>query len=347
MSTELGRGVSARHARPTGAAPRPAHQAATRAFGAELLLGGVGLVSSLLVVTRLLADWQIGPAKVSHQISLLGLSVGYPTANFAAVLVLGLALLGLTAAALTIDTAAREVIGARRLARRLTSARPEPLLADVLVIPGELPQAFCAGLLRPRVYVSRGAVRALDRDALLAVLAHERHHAARRDPLRLATGRVLARGLFFIPGLRGLLGRQQALAELGADEYAIEFVPGSRPALARAMLSFAGTTEATGSADQFGDEQSVGVDAARIDHLLGEPPSWRLPLAICAGGIVIALLIVALALLAGRVARGSATLAPPFLSRQPCVVVLALVPGLALLAAVRAGRGLRRRHTSA
>jgi len=59
-----------------------------------------------------------------------------------------------------------------------------------------------------------GAVAALDDGALSAVLAHERHHARRRDPLRLATGRVLARALFFLPELRDLVNRQQALAEL-------------------------------------------------------------------------------------------------------------------------------------
>ena len=48
---------------------------------------------------------------------------------------------------------------------------------------------------------STGALDLLDGPALDAVLAHERHHASRHDPLRLACGRVLAAGLFFIPSL--------------------------------------------------------------------------------------------------------------------------------------------------
>ena len=39
------------------------------------------------------------------------------------------------------------------------------------------PEAFCAGLFRPRVYVTSGAVELLDDAGLDAVLAHERQHA--------------------------------------------------------------------------------------------------------------------------------------------------------------------------
>jgi hypothetical protein len=46
-------------------------------------------------------------------------------------------------------------------------------------------------------------------------------------------------------------------------------------------------------------------------------------------------LVAAVGLLAGRVAAGSATLALPFLSRQPCVVVLAAIPAVLALLALR------------
>ena len=81
----------------------------------------------------------------------------------------------------------------------------------------------------------------LDDAALSTVLAHERQHARRRDPLRLAAGRVLARALFFLPGLGDLVERQQALAELSADESAVNDLPANRSALARAMVSFSDT----------------------------------------------------------------------------------------------------------
>ena len=84
------------------------------------------------------------------------------------------------------------------------------------VIDDDRPLAFCAGLLHPRVYVSRGALGMLGEAELSAVLAHERHHARRRDPLRLASTRVLADALFFAPPLGELIRRQQSLAEIGA-----------------------------------------------------------------------------------------------------------------------------------
>jgi hypothetical protein len=42
--------------------------------------------------------------------------------------------------------------------------------------------------------------------------------------------------------------------------------------------------------------------------------------------------------LAGRIAAGSATLAPPVLSHQPCVVMLAMLPTLVVLIALAVGR---------
>ena len=92
------------------------------------------------------------------------------------------------------------------------------------------------------MYVSRGAVATLDAAALAAVLAHETEHARRRDPLRLAAGRVLAQALFFVPGLAELARRQQSLSELGADESAVLESPHNRSALARAMLALRGYT---------------------------------------------------------------------------------------------------------
>jgi beta-lactamase regulating signal transducer with metallopeptidase domain len=198
--------------------------------------------------------------------------------------------------------------------------------------------AFCAGLFKPRVYVSRGTVALLDRPALHAVLAHERHHVRRRDPLRLACGRVIARALFFMPALAQLVRREQALAEMSADEHAIDANPDNRAALARAMLSF---SDASSSADL------VGIDPARVDHLLGEAPSWRFPLLLSLAGVSVVALIVTVAVLAGQVARGAATLAPPFLSSQPCVVVLALMPVLLGLAALALASALEARSARA
>ncbi len=281
-------------------------------------LGAFGLAASLFVVLRLSETWRLSSAAAARHVSILGQTLTYPSANLAAIVVLGLAALGASATAIALWGAGREVLAAVRFSRRLAREAPIPYL-DALLIEDCRPLAFCAGLLRPRVYVSTGALELLDDAALYAVLLHERRHARCHDPLRLATGRVLARALFFMPGLRELARRQQALAELSADETAANARPEGRSALARAMLGFS-------------ESGSVSFDPERVDHLLGEPRSWRFPVTLCLMAAAAVVLMLALVLLAGQVAAGSATLAPPLLSRQPCVVVLALVPaGLAFI----------------
>ena len=308
---------------------QPAAVAAARVARAGALLGALGLASTAFVVSRLVEAWRVAPASASHEISIIGDRLSYPAANLAAVVVLVLALVGLVVTVLAVAAAVGEVLASRRFARELRAQKPRPL-RDAWLIADERPRAFCAGLIRPTVYVSSGAVALLDEAALGAVLAHERHHARRRDPLRLAAGRVCARALFFVPGLRELLRRQQSLAELSADESAIAAAPENRAALAQAMLSFV---------EESGDDPGAGIDPARVDQLVGELSSWRFPMLLCVAAAALLALLVAVAALAGQVAVGSTTLAPPLLSSRPCVVVLAAIPVVIGLVALR----LRRR----
>jgi beta-lactamase regulating signal transducer with metallopeptidase domain len=299
-----------------------------------MLLGALGLALSAFVVGRLFLTWHVTAHAASHHISLLGQQLSYPAANLDALVVLALAVAGLAVGAMTVLGAIREFAASRRFERRLAEQEPKPL-SGAFVIDDERPLAFCAGLFTPRVYVSSGAVAMLDETALNAVLAHEAHHARRRDPLRLAVGRVLARGLFFVPRLGELVRRHQDLSELSADETAMNANPENRSALARAMLAFSESSPAI---------SSVGVDPSRVDYLLGESPSWRFPTLLCIAAAAVIGLVAAIAVLAGQVASGSATLAPPFLSHQPCIVVLALIPGAAGLACAGVARVLGRRR---
>jgi hypothetical protein len=312
---------------------RPAATAAGRVWVAGLGFGVAGLVLCGFVVARLFSAWRVSAHAASHHVSLLGRGIGYPVANLDAWLVLALAVAGLAVGARVASGAIHEVLGARAFARWLSTQSPWPL-RDAWVIPDERPHAFCAGLISPRVYVSSGALALLDEPALTAVLAHERHHARCRDPLRLAVGRVLARALFFVPGLGELVRRQQDLAEFGADETAMNASPDGRSGLASAMLALSEPSPPLNSA---------GIDPRRVDHLLGAAPAWRFPTLLClaAGGVIG--LAAAIAVLVGQVAAGSATLAPPFLSHQPCVVALALIPGAVGLGCAGVARALTRR----
>jgi hypothetical protein len=158
--------------------------------------------------------------------------------------------------------------------------------------------------------VTTGALRRLSGDQLAAVLAHEHLHRARRDPLRIVSAPHPRRGAVLLPVLRGLTRRYCTLAELAADDHAAAALEGNRSALAAAMLAF----------------EANGIAPERVDHMSGLTPDWRLPIALTAlslfGASALALLVWQL----GRHAILQTTLAPPVLSAQPCVVILALVP---------------------
>jgi Zn-dependent protease with chaperone function len=310
---------------------RPLGRASARASRAGVLLALLGVASFIPVLVRLLESWRFSSHATSHHVAILGQRLSYPAANVGAVIVLALAVLGGIVTAIALFGAARELSAARRLARGLAQLRPDPH-DGVLVIEDEHADAFCAGLFRPRVYITTGALAKLDEQSLNAVLVHERHHARRRDPLRLAAGRVMARSLFFLPGVRELRQGQQMLTEVSADESALAAASGDRSVLARAMLSFG---DGAGSSSR--------IDPVRVEYLLGDSPSWRFPGLMCAAAVALLALVATLAILVAREAAGSATLATPFLSAQPCVVMLALIPCAVGLGAARLGRTARER----
>jgi Zn-dependent protease with chaperone function len=316
-------------------ASRPADRASRRLFRVSAvlgLLGLLGLASFALVFLRLGEDWHVTPSASRH-VSIFGQRLSYPVANAAAVMIVVLAALGAIVTVIAVWAITKEVLAARALKARLVALRPSHQ-DGVWVLDDEHPEAFCAGLLRPRVYVTSGALAALDGPGLDAVLLHERHHASRRDPLRLAATRVLARSLFFLPALGDLREGQRLLVELGADERAVRGAGGDRSALAQAMLSFSDASEPAGM---------TRIDPARVDALLGEPPAWRFPTFMSLAATALLAVIVTLAILVGREAAGTATLAPPFLSAQPCIVMLALMPCLVALLVTQLVRSLRKR----
>lgn len=201
------------------------------------------------------------------------------------------------------------------------------------VVDEAQPLAFCTGLLRPRIYVSRGALALLEADQLEAVIAHEAHHARRRDPLRVFIARALGEALFFLPVLRRLSARYAALAELAADEAAVRH-SGKREPLAAALLAFEDAPSAA----------VVGIAPERVDHLLGERPRWELPAALLAGAAVtLAGLFLAVARTAEATGRASVDM--PVLLAQACMVAMAGLPLLAGAAVLLASkRALRRRR---
>jgi Zn-dependent protease with chaperone function len=296
---------------------RRASDAAQRAYRLGTGLAVAALLLALAVVGAALSrlSFDGGPA---HEASLAGVHVALPDANPAAIALLALATIGVGVVLALLRGV--WVIGRshRRLQRGLPVAGPLPGAPDVTVFQHDRVMAFCAGLLRPRVYVSAGALRELGEDELRAVLAHERRHRARRDPLRLVTARLLGEALFFAPAVRTLARRYDTLAELAADDHALAAVGGDASVLASAMLAF-----------------DAGVAPERADHALGLRGDWALPLGLSA---MTATGIAGMALLVWQLGH-HAVLRTALVSPAPCVIVLALVP----LSAVALGMWASRR----
>jgi Zn-dependent protease with chaperone function len=195
------------------------------------------------------------------------LSSGGPAA------LLSLLIVGLAAGIffLTARSLVRQLLAGRQYLRALPLGETVPV--DDLqcrTIETSERAAFCAGYLRPRVYLSRGILEELDHDELRAVVAHERHHLGRRDPLRRLVARALAEGLFFLPILGRTSRRYVDLGELAADQAAVTALDDRRP-LARALLKL--------SEHDPMPHAVAGIDPARVDYLLGDTEAnrWRLP----------------------------------------------------------------------
>jgi len=190
------------------------------------------------------------------------------------------------------------------------------------------PRAFCAGFVRPRAYISTGALSLLDHDEQAAVLAHEADHARRRDPLKLLVARALADGLFFLPAARRLADRYAELAEIAADEAAVATTHGPA-ALASALVAF--DAEVAG----------IGIEPERVDQLLGKRAAWELPAALLIGAAVTLAALVVVVVRIGQ-ATGHASIGLPELLAQACMFAMAVVPVIAAAAALLLGRRLVR-----
>jgi Zn-dependent protease with chaperone function len=239
---------------------------AVRLYRVNLALAALGLGVVGLALAGALRSMRFDAYSLDSALSAcMGM---FPSLDAGGYLRLALAVLAAVSVTLALRSAARQLRSTARYLRPLRSGATPVELAgtECELIDGGQPRALCAGYLRPRIYVSSGAVEALSADELRAVVAHERHHRERRDPLRLLVARTLADALFFLPALRRVSARYAELVELAADEAAIGAL-GERRTLARALL-------------RFGDLGSPSVAVAaiapeRVDNLIGDPAASR------------------------------------------------------------------------
>jgi Zn-dependent protease with chaperone function len=291
-------------------------------LGLQLALGAGGLAAAVAAVGAAVGSVHRVNGG-APEIVIAGVRFTYPTVNVAAALLLALAAVGAAVIAIALRASWRQLRDYRRFVRGIAVLGPLPGHPGINVIDDPAPHAFCAGYLRPSIYVSTGALAILSDDELAAVLAHEDHHRTLRDPLRLAFSRILSQALFFLPVLPSLGDRYRDLAEERADDAAVRAAGDAAP-LASALLAF----------DAAAPRGTSGISPGRVDSLLGRPSGWQLPSSLVALSLATLSVLTVLVWRASAAASAHATFNLPVLSSQPCMLILALVPILGYAVAV-------------
>lgn len=186
--------------------------------------------------------------------------------------------------------ALRALRHSRSMGRALESVT-SPGGAGTRVVPVDEPQAFVVGVLRPRMYLSQGLLRRMGPRDLEAVMAHERSHIRRRDPLRrLVASLALA---FHLPGIASALERRLAATQESAADADAARLLGDGPRIAEALvrlarLRLAQPPLAVGVLD---DDLELRVRELLSSTTRSDGPATGLLIALLASGFAAALLV--------------------------------------------------------
>ena len=203
---------------------------------------------------------------------------------------IGLGLLGAVTLLLAVRRGMRDAGGTRRLERGWRRAASGERAASawrlpVYELPGGAAVVSLAGLLRPRIFMTRPVIDALSADEMDVSLAHEVAHHEAHDNLK----RLLMACSPDLLGLwtagRAVERRWRAAAEFAADARATRGQAARAVALASALIKVARLSPApapTAAASPFYDGTLL---AARVSRLLApaadaapspaRPPAWR------------------------------------------------------------------------
>lgn len=176
-------------------------------------------------------------------------------------------------------------LAGRRVRRLLAGTVIGPGPRESLLLAGGDVVVAAAGLRRPRVVVSAGALLSLDDEELSASLEHERGHIARRHRYVLVAAelcRALAR---LLPGTRVAHGELLFHLERDADRYAIARRQ-DPAALASAICKAAGARAVGAPALALGGGAVTRRIRLLLDGDAARRPARSAPLRILAGAMV-------------------------------------------------------------
>jgi Peptidase family M48 len=221
-----------------------------------LWAAGLGLRALAVAGTVACALVLLHPAHLMRALAEWPCAPGHQVAGHVVAAVGGLAL------AVSVLVAVARLVQASFAVRRLVRAPLGRGPANSVIIGGDNVMLAAAGLARPRLVVSAGALTRLDDDELIAAVAHEQAHIRRRHRwvmLYAELCRVLGRPL---PGTAHAVRQLRFQLERDADRSAVR-ERADRLALASAICKAATAPTVTGLAPLGGDGT-----VARVRELL-------------------------------------------------------------------------------
>jgi beta-lactamase regulating signal transducer with metallopeptidase domain len=137
------------------------------------------------------------------------------------------------------------------------------LMGRIEIVTYHAPEAFCYGILRPRICLTSGLLAVLTPAEIEAVLRHERHHLRRYDPFRTLCWTVISGAFWW---LEDRAEHAHLLRELAADQAVI--VEQGRTSLASALLKLLTLPRADHLPASDMAVSGLSVTDARIDQLV-------------------------------------------------------------------------------
>jgi len=159
------------------------------------------------------------------------------------------------------------LLRAARAVRRLLGRALGRGPMDTVIVGGPQVLIAAAGLRRPRVVVSAGALTAMDDEELGAGVEHERGHIARQHRWLLLFAELCRALSFFLPGGQHAQNQLVFQLERDADDYALARRHG-RLALASAICKAALSAPSRPTFQSLGGSSML---ATRLALLAGEP----------------------------------------------------------------------------
>jgi len=188
---------------------------------------------------------------------------------------LAAAVLAVAVWSISVARAGRAMVGSFRYIRHCQEVGREAGGA-VWVVESSAPVLGLAGIVRPRLVMSRGLVNALSEDQLAVAVRHERAHGVSRDNLKRLLI-LLAPDVFpFFRGFQTLERGWAKFTEWSADDRAVAGNSRRSLSLAGALVRVARMSPAARSSPLVASLLADGGDlSARVDRLLSLPAAPR------------------------------------------------------------------------